>query len=234
MIERSTLSDYPRGSSLPKETITKPSISPINTERHGERTTPPPSKQQSKRLGHTRGSYANVRPPAPPKFSENPFPVTPGIEGFSANIRDMYSTRGARAFIQGFSPTLVRQVSNSVVRFTTYNLLKQVVHPKDSESINPTLSFGLGVVAGGVEVLATQPIDVVKTRMQTINGIPKYRSMLFGTYRVMVEEGPLALWSGLVPRFIRVTFSGGIIFTVYELTNTVVSKAVQENPFSWA
>jgi solute carrier family 25 (mitochondrial citrate transporter), member 1 len=213
MIERSTVIGKEKSSSLKPGGFIKTSAS--DTKRSYVTTT-------------------NIRPTPRPKYIENPFPVTPGIDGFTNNVKDMYSTRGFRAFIQGFSPTLIRQVSNSVVRFTTYNLLKQMIHPNDSEPIGPYLSFGLGVVAGGVEVLATQPIDVIKTRMQSVNGIPKYRSMMFAGYRILAEEGPFALWLGLAPRFIRVTFSGGIIFAVYELTNSVVSQAVQENPFSWA
>lgn len=214
MIERSTVTEKKLG----------------NTRQHPQPIIIKAPQAESSRSYTT---VTNIRPSPKPKYIENPFPVTPGIEGFTRNVKDMYVTRGFRAFIQGFSPTLVRQVTNSVVRFTTYNLLKQMIHPNDSETISPYLSFGLGIIAGGVEVLATQPIDVVKTRMQSINGIPKYRSMLFAGYRIFAEEGLFSLWLGLTPRFIRVTFSGGIIFTVYEATNAVVSQAVQENPFSW-
>ncbi|KAA8909247.1 hypothetical protein TRICI_004559 [Trichomonascus ciferrii] len=172
-----------------------------------------------------------IRPPAPSAKGVSQ-ELKPGIESFSANVRDMYNTRGVRAFVQGFSPTLLRQVSNSVVRFTTYNFLKQAINPNSNEPLSSYLSFALGITAGAVEVVATQPIDVIKTRMQSSNARSLYRSSMMCSYKIFTEEGPTKLWTGMTPRFIKVSFSGGIVFTVYEITNKLVSHAMSENPFA--
>jgi solute carrier family 25 citrate transporter 1 len=200
---------------------------------------PPPHTQLTSHT-HTihHGSHPKkktVRPPAPkPNPAYALYEVTPGVEGLLGNVRNMYQIRGLRAFVQGFSPTIVRQVTNSMVRFTTYNFLKQLVHPNDSsEPMSGVLAFTLGALAGAVEVLATQPIDVVKSRMQTVNGIKLYGSSMLCSYRIFVEEGPTRLWAGLLPRFVKVTFSGGIVFGVYETANKLVLRAMNENPFSW-
>ncbi|ANB12074.1 hypothetical protein AWJ20_309 [Sugiyamaella lignohabitans] len=181
-----------------------------------------------------------IRPKASPSAAVNPRPyanmlyeVNPAVHGFFGNIKDMYVVRGPRAFVQGFMPTIFRQVMNSTVRFTTFNFLKQFFHPHDNEPMPGLMAFGIGCVAGAVEVLATQPIDVVKTRMQTVNGIKLYGSSLMCSYKIFVHEGPKHLWAGMLPRFVKVTFSGGIVFGVYEFANSLVMRAMQENPFSW-
>lgn len=173
-----------------------------------------------------------IRPPTSQVAEEVTGELKPGVESFLANIRDMYQTRGLRSFVQGFGPTLFRQIANSFVRFTTYNTLKQAVSPNPNDTIPSYISFGLGLSAGAVEVVATQPIDVVKTRMQSSNARKLYGTSLMCSYKIFTQEGPKKLWTGMTPRFIRVTFSGGIVFTVYEITNKLVSHAMSENPFA--
>lgn len=177
---------------------------------------------------------ATIRPPAPATpivTSKRLRPIDPNVHGLFANMRNMYDERGLRAFVQGFMPTMWRQIFNSVVRFASYNFMKQTIFPS-GEDMPPAYSLGLGMAAGAIEVLATQPIDVVKSRMQSSNGPIIYGNSLICSYRIFADEGPLRLWSGMLPRFIKVSFSGGLIFTVYEVTNSLVTRAMSENPFS--
>jgi hypothetical protein len=144
----------------------------------------------------------------------------------------MYKVRGIRAFCQGFNATVTRQIGNSIARFGVYNFLKQLVHPANE----PTSSFtalGLGLVTGGIQAVVTQPIDVVKTRMQSTNGIRVYGNMLFCAFKIFSVEGPQRLWAGLVPRFLKISFGGGVTFLTYEATSKFLAKSSQENPFSW-
>jgi solute carrier family 25 citrate transporter 1 len=205
---------------------------PVSTSTNSttKTTTTTPSQQNQGKTGQGK-PVRPIRPPAPSikGFSQE---LKPGIESFSANVRDMYNTRGVRAFVQGFSPTLLRQISNSVVRFTTYNFLKQAINPNSNEPVSSYLSFALGITAGAVEVVATQPVDVIKTRMQSSNARSLYRTSMMCSYKIFTQEGPTKLWTGMTPRFIKVSFSGGIVFTVYEITNKLVSHAMSENPFA--
>ena len=192
----------------------------------GSMVGPKPAMERPQHVDKSR----SVRPRATATLKY--FEVDPQIEGFGANVKDMYTQRGLRSFVQGFGPTLLRQMSNSMVRFTTYNFLKQALHPKDSEPLGGVLAFAIGFTAGAVQVAATQPIDVIKTRMQSINGKLEYSSSLHCAYKIFALEGPVKLWTGALPRLVRVTFSGGIVFAVYETVNNFVAQGLKENPFA--
>jgi solute carrier family 25 citrate transporter 1 len=73
----------------------------------------------------------------------------------------------------------------------------------------------IGAMAGTVTVYSTMPLDVVKTKMQSLDA-QKYKNIFTCVSSVIKEQGVLALWKGATPRLGRLIFSGGIVFTVYE------------------
>lgn len=160
--------------------------------------------------------------------------IDTSVSGLLGNIKEMYKDRGIRAFVQGFFPTVARQAANSAVRFTTYSALKHwLTNPEDSEygRLSAVWGFGLGLLSSGAMVIATQPIDVVKTRLQSIHGIKEYRSSLQCAYKIFVEEGVRTFWAGTLPRFCKAGLSGAIIFATYESVSNVINAAIEKKPF---
>ncbi|EDP44508.1 hypothetical protein MGL_0990 [Malassezia globosa CBS 7966] len=78
------------------------------------------------------------------------------------------------------------------------------------------VTFGIGAVAGVVTVYATMPLDVVKTRLQTLHGRDQYKGTFDCMAKILRHEGLFAFWRGATPRLARLMLSGGIVFTVYE------------------
>lgn len=117
--------------------------------------------------------------------------------------------KGARGFLQGFVPTTMRQAANSAVRFGSYNTLKQIAqgYVAPGEKLGGLATFGLGAMAGLITVYATQPLDSVKTRMQSIDARGQYRNTFHCAARILKEEGVLVFWSGAVPRIGRLMVS---------------------------
>ncbi|WFD35549.1 hypothetical protein MCUN1_002405 [Malassezia cuniculi] len=149
----------------------------------------------------------------------------PGLVGGSlAIIRD----EGIAGIYRGLVPVMLRQGANSAVRFGTYSTLRNLV----VDSSNPTqplpgsVTFGIGAIAGIVTVYATMPLDVVKTRMQSLNARAEYRNTFDCLGKVVRREGVFALWRGATPRLARLVLSGGIVFTVYEKCMYVLEKTV--------
>lgn len=176
-----------------------------------------------------------------PKVPENlhPFIIAkqkwdklPSSNFFSA-IQEIYQTRGFRGFLQGTVPTLIRQCTNSAVRFGTYTSLRQLFQPHGGE-LNSYLAFAFGVTSSLAVVAVTQPIDVIKTRMQSRDAYYTYKNSLNCAYRIFVEEGVKTFWSGWSFRLLKVATSGGVAFTVYQNVENQITRALKEQPFQAA
>lgn len=115
-------------------------------------------------------------------------------------------------------PTTLRQSLNSATRFGSYGLFKEIAlsYKENGEKLGSTVTFAIGGAAGVVTVYVTQPVDTIKTRMQSIEANILYRSSLHCAKKLVLEEGVFKLWSGAVPRLARLIFSGGIVFSMYE------------------
>lgn len=169
-------------------------------------------------------------------FANHPFVIAkkyydshPAVTTFQS-IQEIYKTKGLRGYFQGLMPTLIRQVSNSAVRFGTYTSLRQLIVPNGGE-VNTYLSFALGIVSSVMVVGVTQPIDVIKTRMQSRETPYLYKNSLNCGYRIFVEEGVKAFWKGWFPRLLKVSTSGGIAFAVYQNVENQMTAALGETPF---
>ncbi|KAH9837682.1 mitochondrial tricarboxylate transporter [Rhodofomes roseus] len=136
------------------------------------------------------------------------------IHGTVSIVRE----EGIGGIYRGLFPVMMRQGANSAVRFTTYTTLKQFVlgTARPGQNLSGGMTFGIGAVAGLVTVYTTMPLDVIKTRMQSLEARQAYRNSFHCAYRIFTEEGPLRFWTGTTPRLARLVMSGGIVFTVYE------------------
>ena len=144
----------------------------------------------------------------------------PRMRGFLHGSGVIMREQGMRGFFKGFVPTTARQAANSAVRFSSYTSLRQAAqsYVAPGEKLGTLSTFAIGAVAGTITVFATQPIDTVKTRMQSIDAKGHYKHSIDCAVQIFKNEGVLKLWSGAVPRLGRLMFSGGIVFAMYEKT----------------
>ncbi|KAJ5219790.1 hypothetical protein N7468_008994 [Penicillium chermesinum] len=144
--------------------------------------------------------------------------ATPRMRGFLHGSKIIWQERGVRGFFQGFVPTTARQAANSATRFTAYTTLKQFAegYTAPGEKLGTLATFAIGGMAGIITVYVTQPLDTVKTRMQSIEASKHYKNSLACAASILKNEGMLTLWSGAMPRLARLILSGGIVFTMYE------------------
>ena len=144
----------------------------------------------------------------------------PRMNGFLHGSALIAREQGIRGFFKGFVPTTARQAANSAVRFSVYTWLRQMAESYTSpgEKLGIVSTFGLGAIAGAVTVYSTQPIDTVKTRMQSLEARKLYKNSIQCGWSVLKNEGVLTLWSGATPRLGRLVLSGGIVFAMYERT----------------
>ena len=142
------------------------------------------------------------------------------MRGFLHGSSVIARERGLRGFFQGFVPTTARQAANSATRFSAYTTLRQLAesYVAPGERLGALSTFALGGAAGLITVYVTQPLDTVKTRMQSLAARTEYRNTFVCASRMFREEGVRIFWSGALPRLARLVLSGGIVFTMYEKT----------------
>lgn len=133
-------------------------------------------------------------------------------------IHTLRDLGGGKLLYAGLTATLARQMASAMVRFGTYQSLKNIVggSMRPGQKLPSGITFGLGAVSGMATVFTTMPFDVVKTRMQSLGARTRYRSTINCLVQIVREEGIRTLWRGSTMRLGRLTFSGAITFTVYE------------------
>jgi solute carrier family 25 citrate transporter 1 len=129
--------------------------------------------------------------------------------------------KGLRALYRGYITTTAKQMGTTSVRLGSYNIMKDYgkLHNWPENSF---VDFGKGMIAGTVTTYATQPIDVVKTRAQSVKGA----GVVEATMSVWQDYGIKGFWRGTVMRLGRTVMAGGILFTSYEQIVTLVKPLV--------
>lgn len=150
----------------------------------------------------------------------------PRMRGFLSAVPIIARERGIRGFFQGFVPTTARQAANSATRFGAYNMLKQLAesYTAPGEKLGVAGTFAMGGLAGLITVYVTQPLDTIKTRMQSIEARAQYGNSARCAALIFKQEGVLTFWSGALPRLARLIVSGGLVFTMYEKSMELMDK----------
>lgn len=129
--------------------------------------------------------------------------------------------KGLSALYRGYITTTAKQMGTTSVRLGSYNIMKDYGKLHDWPE-NSFVDFGKGMIAGTVTTYATQPIDVVKTRAQSVKGA----GVVEATMSVWQDYGIKGFWRGTVMRLGRTVMAGGILFTSYEQIVTLVKPLV--------
>jgi len=142
----------------------------------------------------------------------------PKYRGLIHGTTEIIKSEGILGIYRGLFPVMMRQGANSAVRFTTYSSLKAFVqgNARPGQQLPSSITFAVGAVAGLVTTYVTMPLDVIKTRMQSLDARKKYRNSFHCAYKTYTEDGLLRFWAGTTPRLMRLVLSGGITFSVYE------------------
>ena len=136
-------------------------------------------------------------------------------KGFKSKLAGAY-----RAYI----PTVFRDVPFSFIQFPIYEALKLKLAFHLNRELVPLESATCGACAGSFAASITTPFDVCKTRL-TIGrpsrlGTP-YVTFL-GTMRtITVEDGYLALFSGIGPRILWMGSGAFILFGTFEFMKSL-------------
>ncbi|KAK3815276.1 MAG: mitochondrial tricarboxylate transporter [Benniella sp.] len=162
--------------------------------------------------------------------------LNPKYRGLVHGVRSIVQAEGFGGIYRGVVPVMARQGANSAVRFGVYSTLSDFVKGRMGGSPGRQLpaihAFGIGAVAGIVTVYTTMPLDVIKTKMQGLRAKELYKGSFDCAWKIFKNEGVLAFWKGATPRLARLSMSGGIIFSLFESTMSLLHRLGDRDPIS--
>ncbi|KAG0262829.1 hypothetical protein BG011_009660 [Mortierella polycephala] len=158
----------------------------------------------------------------------------PKYRGLVHGVRSIIQAEGFGGIYRGVIPVMARQGANSAVRFGVYSSLSDFTKSRRTQGgqLPTSYTFGIGALAGIVTVYTTMPLDVVKTKMQGLGAKELYKGAFDCAWKVFKSEGVFAFWRGATPRLARLSMSGGIVFSLYENTISLLHRLDDHGPIS--
>ena len=146
-------------------------------------------------------------------------------------VRVSIEQQGVRSLWMGWGPMILRDVPFSAFYWLNYEFLK-----KRFNQPNPQFwfSFTAGATSGAFAAVVTLPFDVVKTHrqielgekviMSTEKSDSRPSTTLQTLQRIRSERGIPGLFSGIVPRVIKVAPACAIMISTYEFGKSFFRK----------
>jgi len=136
-----------------------------------------------------------------------------------AALRTIVSAEGVAGFYRAFLPHQLVWVPFNGIFFASLGKVQEL-----EASAGIAQSYLLGVfntfVAAGIAAATTNPIDVIKTRLQVAGANPTvfhYRGPLDCLSKLLSSEGPSALFAGLLGRFLYAGPGFALFLPTYDL-----------------
>ncbi|OMO63522.1 Mitochondrial brown fat uncoupling protein [Corchorus olitorius] len=122
-------------------------------------------------------------------------------------LRQMTKQEGVTSLWRGSALTVNRAMIVTASQLATYDQVKEMILNKgvmnDGIGTHVTASFAAGFVAA----VASNPIDVIKTRVMNMKvataEVPPYSGALDCALKTVKAEGPMALYKGFIPTISR-------------------------------
>ncbi|RUP19712.1 mitochondrial carrier domain-containing protein, partial [Jimgerdemannia flammicorona] len=137
------------------------------------------------------------------------------LDGVSKIIR----YEGILSLYRGLTPALVMSVPATVIYFVGYDYFRDYLRDRWVDQ-NPGLARYAPLIAGGgartIAATIISPIELFRTRMQSVEGLHGFREVFKSVVRMVRSDGIQTLWRGLPPTLWRDVPFSAIYWTGYE------------------
>ncbi|KAK9457048.1 mitochondrial carrier domain-containing protein [Dipodascopsis uninucleata] len=143
--------------------------------------------------------------------------------GFFGTAGSIIRNESPLGLYKGLGAVITGIVPKMAIRFWSFETYKGWLANKETKATSSTGIFFAGLAAGVTEaILVVNPTDVVKIRLQAQNhslkdatDAPKYKNALHCAFTIVKEEGPSALYRGVVLTALRQATNQAVNFTAY-------------------
>lgn len=143
------------------------------------------------------------------KLINDTMSAQPRFRGFFHGVSTIIKETGFSGVYKGLGPTVIKVATAQATRFGVFSVLQ-----KQFELKGPLQTAVAGGFAGGLSVVMFQGIDVIKSRMQGLEG-GKYKNAFDCAAQMMRKEGITAFYKGMAPRLTRVVAEVAITMSLY-------------------
>jgi solute carrier family 25 citrate transporter 1 len=148
-------------------------------------------------------------------------------DGIFGTVRQIIQRQGPTALYQGLTAVYTGIIPKMAIRFVSFEHYKDVLgmwhgryvtpssaSANDIKSTSQSVTFLAGLLAGLTEaVVVVTPAEVCKIRLQSHD---KYKNVVQTAALIVKEEGPSALYKGVVPTMIRNGSNVAVNFTAFD------------------
>ncbi|KAG0232057.1 hypothetical protein BGW42_008491 [Actinomortierella wolfii] len=136
----------------------------------------------------------------------------------------IYTKEGPRALYKGLGPNLVGVIPARAINFATYGNGKKLYTELNHGQETTMVHLSAAATAGVVTATMTNPIWLIKTRMQLQQeGVRQYRNSLDCIVQILKMEGIRGLYKGLSASYLGVA-EGTIQWVIYEHLKTTFAE----------
>lgn len=139
-------------------------------------------------------------------------------------LQTIFRAEGVRGLYVGLVPTIASNVPFSAIYYMLYTRIQARLQQHGSAGkLSPTAqNFSSSMVAAVGATLVTQPLDVVRTRMQLSLASPA--STLAVIQSILRREGISSMFVGTLPRSLKRTLQTALVWTLYEELSPLLHK----------
>jgi len=151
------------------------------------------------------------------------------FKGFLHGVVTIVKEQGLSGTYKGLIPTVCRQSANQAIRFASFYKLKEWMLGAGDRDFNRGTVFGFcqsltgGALAGAISVMATMPIDVIKTKMQGLDA-HSYAGTWDCVKKTWHSGGVVGFYKGVGPRLGRVCLDVAIQMTAFDYIMDALNK----------
>lgn len=140
-------------------------------------------------------------------------------------LHDVYKIEGGRALFKGLGPSLIGVIPARSINFFTYGYSKDLLKDEFfSGKESSFLHLMAGITAGIVTSTATNPIWLIKTRLQLDKGnVKEYSGSIDCIKKTVKKEGFFSLYKGLSASYLG-SIESTIQWILYEQMKILINK----------